>query len=136
MFFQKIPKSIISFCNYFLKLNFGFFLAQNISMNGPGFWRVMFLLSFSPAWQDIVPDIPWVKKKQNAKQKSKEIQMPPWFKFFIVEEVMSYSLFPFKSLNFNSPEKGKVILFPLIQKFWKVSNFTQVSITQANKQTI
>ena len=62
--------------------------------------------------------------------------MPHSFKFFIVEEVMSSSLFASKRLNLNSSEKGKVILFPLIQKFRKVSNFTQVSITQANKETI
>jgi len=64
------------------------------------------------------------------------MQISP-FKFFIVEEVMSSSLFAFKRLNLNSPEMGKVILFPLFQKFRKVSNFTQVSITQqTNKQSI
>ena len=58
-------------------------------------------------------------------------------KLFVVEEVMSSSLFAFKSLNLNSPEMGKVILFPLIQKFRKVSKFTQVSVTQqTNKQSI
>ena len=64
------------------------------------------------------------------------MQISP-FKLFIVEEVMLSSLFAFKSLNLNSPEKGKVILFPLIQNFRKVSNFTQVSVTQqTNKQSI
>ena len=56
MFFQKIPKSIISFCNYFLKLNFGLFLAQNISMNARGFLEghvpPLFL-----AWQEFIPGI-------------------------------------------------------------------------------
>ena len=64
------------------------------------------------------------------------MQISP-FKLFIVEEVMSSSLVAFKRLNLNSPEKGKVILFPLIHKFRKVSNFTQVSVTQqTNKQSI
>ena len=63
--------------------------------------------------------------------------MPHSFKFFIVEEVMLSSLIDFKWMNLNSKENGKVILFPLIQKFRKVSNFTQVSVTQqTNKQSI
>ena len=39
-------------------------------------------------------------------------------------------------IEFEFTGEGEVILFPLIQKFRKVSNFTQVSITQAtNKQS-
>jgi len=61
------------------------------------------------------------------------MQISP-FKFFIVEEVMSSSLFAFKRLNLNSSEMGKVILFPLIQKFLKSFKF-HTSFNHSSKQT-
>ena len=69
----------------------------------------------------------------------KEFKCKTPFKFFIVEEVMSSSLIAFNWMNLNLPEKGKVISFPLIQKFLKSfklhSSFTH-SIKQTNNLII
>ena len=108
-------------------------MAQNISMNGPGFWRVIFLRSFLRA--RILSGHFLGEEKYRSKGKYFErIQMHTPFKFFIVEEVMSSSLFAFKRLNLNSSEMGKVILFPLIQKFLKSFKF-HTSFNHSSKQT-
>ena len=96
------------------------------------FWRVIFLRSFLRA--RILSGHFLGEEKYRSKGKYFErIQMQTPFKFFIVEEVMSSSLFAFKRLNLNSPEKGKVILFPLIQKFLKSFKF-HTSFNHSSKQ--
>ena len=50
-----------------------------------------------------------VSEEENKMQMKnrKEIQVPPWFKFFVVEEVMLSPLVGFlKKMNLNSQEKG------------------------------
>ena len=89
--------------------------------------RVMFLLSrmYFPAF---------LARRKRMERQNNSMQISP-FKFFIVEEVMSSSLFAFKRLNLNSSEMGKVILFPLIQKFLKSFKFHS-SFNHSNKQKI
>ena len=130
MFFHKFPNLLYFFLQLFLQKNFGFSWLKYFR-NLSALWSVIFLRSLSLACKRVF----FSGLFSCEEMQKKSMQISP-FKFFIIEEVMSSSLVVFKSLNLNSPEKGKVILFPLIQKFRKVSNFTQVSITQAtNKQS-
>ena len=50
-----------------------------------------------------------VSEEENKMQRKnrKEIQVPPWFKFFVVEEVMLSPLAGFKKMNLNSQETEK-----------------------------
>ena len=133
MFFQKIPKIIISFCNYFLKLNFGFFLAQNISMNGPGFWRVIFLRSFLRA--RILSGHFLGEEKYRSKGKYFErIQMQTPFKFFIVEEVMSSSLITFEFEFTGEGESHFIPSHSKVLKSFQISLKFQ-SLKQTNNQS-
>ena len=96
-------------------------------------WRVIFLRSFLRA--RILSGHFLGEVKYRSKGKYFEgIQMQTPFKFIIVEEVMSSSLFAFKRLNLNSSEMGKVILFPLIRKFLKSFKF-HTSFNHSSKQT-
>ena len=129
MFLQKIPKSIISFCNYFLKLNF-VSLAQNTSTNAPGFGgscsSSLFCLTeyYSPTFLE------W-RENRICKLKSKEIQMPAPFKFFIVEEVMSSSLIAFE---FEFTGEGESPFIPSHSKVLKSFKF-HTSFNHSRKQT-
>ena len=71
------------------------------------------------------------------RKKRKEIQVPPWFKFFVVEEVMLSPLAGFKKMNLNSQEKrGKSfysLSFKSFEKFQISLKFQ--SLNQTNKQS-
>ena len=135
MFFRKSPKCFISFCKYF--------------SNKPWVLWSKYFKGISPVLEGHVSPIflscltkycsrHSVSEEENKMQMKnrKEIQVPPWFKFFVVEEVMLSPLAGFEKMNLNSEETGNSFYSLSFKSFWKVSNFAQVSITQTNKLSI